>query len=348
MGYGSTASGFNSTAIGGGNTASGKHSTAMGYGTTASAYGSTAIGVKNIVRTGIDPNYWSPADEIFVIGNGSFNPQGIYNSNAFSVKRNGETYIQGNLGIGTETPTAKLEVAGDAKITGTLTIGGQSVVTTNQLNNYATTAQVAPYAKPTALYNNSGNAISSVGTDGKVNFASGLTSGQGSTASGEYSTAMGWGTAANGESSAAMGAGTTASGDNSTAMGADTTASGDSSTAMGIYTTASGAHSTAMGIHTTANAYGSTVIGGFNVIRPENSPSTWVASDDLFVIGNGRDRYDDNGNYITTRSNAFSVKKNGDTTVAGTLTVTKRATKLRVEQQGDIDMGSFTAGSDIP
>jgi hypothetical protein len=38
----------------------------------------------------------------------------------------------------------------------------------------------------------------------------------------------------------------------------------------------------------------------------------------------------------------------GDAKISGTLAVTKRVAKLRVEKQGDIDMGIFTAGSDIP
>jgi hypothetical protein len=66
-------------------------------------------------------------------------------------------------------------------------------------------------------------------------------------ASGSYSTALGWNTTASGDFSTAMGAATTASGDFSTAMGNSTTASGDSATAMGRFTTASGDYSMAMG-----------------------------------------------------------------------------------------------------
>ena len=48
----------------------------------------------------------------------------------------------GNVGIGTATPSEKLDVVGNAKISGTLTVGGQLVVTANQLTSYATTSQL--------------------------------------------------------------------------------------------------------------------------------------------------------------------------------------------------------------
>ncbi len=322
----------------------------------------------------------------------------------------------GNVGIGTSTPTAKLEVVGDAKVSGTLTVGtptsgtlivgGQSVVTANQLSNYATMAQVAPYAKPTALFNNAGTAIATVGTDGKINFASGLTAGPDASASGTfatalgrnatatgygsnamgawttasgpystaignsttaselYSTAMGVSTIANGGYSTAMGIGTIASGGSSTAMGAGTIASGGYSTAMGYSTTASGYYSTATGFRTAANAYGSTVIGLLNVIRPENSATAWVATDDLFVIGNGifQQVYDEDTGITTDfsiRSNAFSVKKNGDTMVSGTTTLTgaviaqnnitvRNRKVIRVNAAGDIPMIGYNQPGDEP
>jgi hypothetical protein len=54
----------------------------------------------------------------------------------------------GNVGIGTSTPTAKLDVVGDAKISGTLTVNGQPVATADQLTGYATTAQLANLPVP--------------------------------------------------------------------------------------------------------------------------------------------------------------------------------------------------------
>lgn len=134
--------------------------------------------------------------------------------------------------------------------------------------------------------------------------------GNNTTASGSGSTAMGYSTTASGYISTAMGNGTTASAGSSTAMGAYTTASGGVSTAMGTYTTASGNGSTAMGAHTTAQAYGSLVIGQFNVVS--GTTGSWVTGDPLFVCGNGTTE--------ASPSNALTLYKDGNMTIAGTLT----------------------------
>ena len=81
------------------------------------------------------------------------------------------------------------------------------------------------------------------------------------TASGDYSTAMGYETTASGYASTATGSGTIASGFYSTAIGIDTVASGQSSTAIGDNTTASESSSTAMGNSTTASGESSTAMG---------------------------------------------------------------------------------------
>ena len=133
--------------------------------------------------------------------------------------------------------------------------------------------------------------------------------GRNTTASGFGSTALGRYTTASGFYSTATGYGTTASGSRSTAMGEDTTASGSSSTAMGWSTTAIGSYSTAMGDRTTAQAYASLVLGRWNVIS--GTTGSWVATDPVLVVGNGTS---------AGRSNAFTLLKNGNLTIAGTLT----------------------------
>ncbi len=79
------------------------------------------------------------------------------------------------------------------------------------------------------------------------------------TASGQFSTAMGYDAVASGDLSIAMGVSTTASGTNSIAMGYFTSAYGAYSTAMGYGSTAAADYSTAMGNNSKAYSTGSFV-----------------------------------------------------------------------------------------
>jgi hypothetical protein len=100
---------------------------------------------------------------------------------------------------------------------------------------------------------------------GSVTTASGENStamGFGTQATGNFSTAMGFSTAAHGVRSTAMGLNSIANGIISTAMGNATRANGNASTAMGASTIASGGVSTAMGVNTTASGLISTAMGG--------------------------------------------------------------------------------------
>jgi hypothetical protein len=107
MGLATTASGSGATAMGGETTASGNWSTAMGYLTTAPSFCETAIGSWNTTYTPLSTTSWNPSDRLFVIGNGNSS-----SSNAVTVLKNG------NVGIGTSTPTYKLYVNGNAYSTG--------------------------------------------------------------------------------------------------------------------------------------------------------------------------------------------------------------------------------------
>ena len=136
-------------------------------------------------------------------------------------------------------------------------------------------------------------------------------------ASGAASTAMGEGTTASGIYSTAMGDITTASGFASTAIGALTNASGKYSTAMGDITTASGAASTAMGSRTTASDYASLSIGRYNSVNSTvtagGNATTFNAANAAFVVGNGT--------ASNAKSDAFVVYFNGNATLSGDLTI---------------------------
>lgn len=302
MGYATTASGLNSTAMGYGTTASGIVSTAIGIYTDATSYLSTAIGSYNIGAG--TPDSWVTTDPMFEIGIGTNNGS---RANALTVLKNG-------------TITAP-------SLTNDLinTAGAKALTTKEYVDNSATGLEALDegngmgwrlIGKNPSYYGNIGsnavdlsysnNASSTRGATGNYSTALGAES----TASGYISTAMGYSTTASGNYSIAMGSSSTASGYNSTALGISSTASGYISTAMGNGTTASGDISTTMGNFTNAASYLSTAIGTNNV--GGGTPDIWVATDPLFEIGNGT--------YLD-KSNALTVLKNGNTTMAGSLNV---------------------------
>lgn len=172
-----------------------------------------------------------------------------------------------------------------------------------------------------------------------------LSFGNGTSAAGVSATALGDGTNANGNYSTTTGHWTEAVGDSSTALGYFTIANGNASTSMGYVTAANGDSSMAMGDFTTAQALDQVVIGRVNVIQGD--PYNWVETDDAFIIGNGSYSWNSENNaWDLSPSNAFTVKKNGDTWMAGGLTVSANARfngAVRIEPQGDLSMGSFTA-----
>ena len=198
---------------------------------------------------------------------------------------------------------------------------------------------------------------------GKWSFAAG----QNNTASGEASATFGINNTASGDWSMAIGRGTVASGDRafaqgvlsearnsysvalnfdtlaagfmSTATGYSTDAYGQNSASFGFTTKTYGTNSVVMGDNTIAYDYGSLVIGRLNL-----SGSTVTAdrynfnvANTAFVIGNGTG--------INTRSDAFKVMFNGNTTVGNNLTLssygsgTKTGTatqKLAVDANGNV------------
>jgi hypothetical protein len=167
---------------------------------------------------------------------GSTGPQGPPGpgSSFWSLNGNDVYYNNGNVGIGTASPLAKLQVYNG-----------------------------------TVLFNGTGTPPKGVGTrlmwiPSKAAFRAGLTGhpwqgddsiiGYGSVGMGEY-------TRATNESSIAIGESTTASGWASIAMGYGTWASNDSSIAMGYLAEAHGRESTAIGDNSIANGWDSTAIG---------------------------------------------------------------------------------------
>ncbi|MDR3402239.1 MAG: hypothetical protein P4L99_07045 [Chthoniobacter sp.] len=173
-------------------------------------------------------------------------------------------------------------------------------------------------------------------------------------------TAIGMNTYASGSGSVALGNGTSATGGGSFAAGAYSTANSEFAVAIGLSTVSDSWASVALGGQAESHAHyaisaghgtiaqgeSQAIFGEFNIAQG----SDWYdPNDNLFVLGNGTD--------ANHRSNAFVVKKTGDTeifgkvtadtdvAVTGQLTVTAGGRfngPVRIAPQGDIDMGAFT------
>ncbi|MEY3313408.1 MAG: hypothetical protein RLZZ578_928 [Bacteroidota bacterium] len=99
--------------------------------------------------------------------------------------------------------------------------------------------------------------------------------------------------------------------------GALNTASAYQSTVLaGRSNTASGQYSLVGGLGNTAGSYGETVFGVY-ATEAGGSASSFVSTDRLFAIGNGTS---------STRSTAFSILKNGNTNISGTLDINNHVT----------------------
>ncbi|NNF33880.1 MAG: hypothetical protein HKN68_07215, partial [Saprospiraceae bacterium] len=94
MGWGSVASGDQSTAMGKSSIAAGYSSTAMGLNTKSMAFGNLAIGRYNIGNG--NNTTWLSDDPLFEVGNGIDDSN---RNNAFTVFKNGNTEIDGDLDI---------------------------------------------------------------------------------------------------------------------------------------------------------------------------------------------------------------------------------------------------------
>ncbi len=127
--------------------------------------------------------------------------------------------------------------------------------------------------------------------------------GQSTTASGSHSFAMGgFGSTASGDHSFSMGT-STASGNYSAAIGVTNTASAIGSIAMGQNNTASGSSSSAFGRENTSPSFSETTLGLFSTEYTPNSTSFHNDTDRIFTVGNGTSN--------ANRSNALTIYKSG-------------------------------------
>jgi hypothetical protein len=303
FGQNTEASGAGATAFGQSTVASGITSTAFGHVTRATSLHSFAIGQYN-VSSG-SPSGWNAADPLFMAGNGTSDGN---RSNALTLYKSGDLTIAGRLtATGVEFPDGSVQtsaaVGGGATSHGDLDdldsddhaqyllANGVRTVT----NGFAVRGQLGAGTIPTW-----GGGIRMMWYPGKAAFRAG-----------DPASSF-WDDAHVGEYSAAFGRGAMAKGNNSMAFGSGASATGFASTAWGSTAVASGTLATAFGLGTLASSYASLAIGRFN--ESTGDESGWNPSDPLFMAGNGTS--------TGTRSNALTLYKSGDLTIAGALTAT--------------------------
>jgi hypothetical protein len=119
IGYGSKATDGYAQAIGWGSLASGYCSTSLGMHTLANSYGLTALGVANAINPNASVYSASGDQDLLVVGNGDPQTWPTQRSNAFTLKWNGDGWIQGNF-----TTAKGLNVTEDAAISGDASIQG--------------------------------------------------------------------------------------------------------------------------------------------------------------------------------------------------------------------------------
>ncbi len=124
-------------------------------------------------------------------------------------------------------------------------------------------------------------------------------------ASAEYSMAVGAESNATASSSIALGKDANATAESALALGHDAVASAYEAAAIGYDVIASGERSISFGHKVNALSGYEIVLGRYNSVYIPSSTTSWQATDRLFSIGNGTGGL--------SRSNAFTILKNGNT-----------------------------------
>ena len=226
-----------------------------------------------IYQTDNEPGFYynagTPATPLWqLVGSnaGVFSQWGTNGSNIF--------YNDGNVGIGTGTPQAKIHARD-------LTNGGGNILFEG---SFKSSNQGLPPVQ--------GAGTRMMWYPDKAAFRVGrvINSNWDTDSIGNYSTAFGYSTKAIGWYS--------------TAFGSGSSAAGTSSLAAGNATVASGNYSFALGANIQARSAYEIVIGRYNTEYNQSTTTGWNFSDRLFVVGNGFS--------ASTRSDAMVILKNGN------------------------------------
>ncbi len=335
MGNGNTVTGGYAGAFGASNQVAGTFALTLGRNNEANSYGQTTIGYYNNPVNG-NLNAAVATDRLFVIGNGTFSNK----SNALVMLKNGNTTLNGQLTIdgdnqgagasytlpaqdGTANQVMTTDGSGQVSWTNlptapTLAFSTTNNVTSNtngtiatddfvfgssQLNDIGGTADdIRMYFDKSKGSFRAGSAIASDG------FAGDWDEGN----SGDFSVAMGRGNLVQGTAGTAFGTYNNSGGENAFSAGFNNLSSRFASISLGANNSTSGNYAVGIGRGTQSTSYGQHTIGLFSEFVNGND-AAYVATDPLFIIGNGVD----DGN----RTNALVMRKNGNTQLNGQLTI---------------------------
>ncbi|MFA9288282.1 MAG: MerR family DNA-binding transcriptional regulator [Weeksellaceae bacterium] len=240
----------------------------------------------------------------------------------------------GNFGIGTTSPQFKLTVGGDDG--GIIALGATGTGTGAVLPAFGNDNRIKMFWYPRKAAFRAGNSTTTWDDDDIGLFSAAF--GSETLALGNHSFAAGDSTSANGEGTVAFGMDTEANGSYSSILGGESNitdgnysiaggyfsstfgssavaigeenyAEGTASLALVGSSSAYGNYSSAIGHGVVAEGYSTMAVGSYNLFSG-NNPTTWVSTDQLFVVGNGTG--------TGSRSNALTILKNGNTGIGTT------------------------------
>ena len=326
IGTDNLSTGVSSIALGENNIASGNFSQAIGLFSESTAYSSFAIG-NNAFADGYNTTAIGTANTADV------------NADPLNWSLNNRAFVIGNGYYDVASATLNRSDALTVLFDGTTTISG-SVIAPAFIGDGSQLTNLPTINSPLSLNDTSGTGMQSptstasgiwstaIGYSAEASNQVAVAFGDNTTASGSRSTAMGINTLASGEYATSLNGDTIASGDYSLATGASSIASGGASTALGNYTTASGDFSTTMGNSTIASGEASTAMGNSTIAS--DYASTVIGQYNLV----GSTVNDSEGTFNTdspvfvigngtfnNRSDAVTVLFDGTTTIAGDLSI---------------------------